>query len=201
MCVRNHDPLHVGEPLQYYVPQAAWLPVSGSNQVQGGNVRNFSPAPGAGAGTGTGNGTAQQPNRFMEGQLSGNHSNTLMYNGSLLNSGFGMRNTGGVGHSNGGNCYSLFSSSSGSDTTPFSAVGGLLNLDTSMDHMRYQAVSTGSPLSVNSDLSEGQNSFEAEPYGDDLQSHHHCPVESIGTSLSGQSGSGGKQPCGEWPNI
>ena len=201
MCVRNHDPSHVGEPLQYYVPQAAWLPVGGSNQVQGGSIRNFSPAPGAGAGTGTGIGNAQQPNRFTEGQLSGNHSSTTMYNGSLFTSGFGPRNTGGVDHSNNSNCYSLFSSGSGNNTVPFSAVGGLLNLDTSMDHMQYQAVSTGSPLSVNSDLSDGQSSLEAEPCGEGFQSSHHCLVESIGSSLPSQSGNGGKQPSCEWPHI
>lgn len=200
MCARSQDPTQVGEPLQHFVPQAGWLPVS-SNQAPGGNARNFSPAPG----TGTGNGTVQPLDRFMgTGQMSGSH-NATMYNGSLVNFGFGAASPGVVGsHGSGSSCYSLFSSDSGSHTTPFSAVGGLLNLDT--NHVRYEAVSTGSPHSVNSDLSDGQNSLSAEPCVQRNRSssspmQQNCPVESIGSSLPGGCGDGRRQSCNEWPNI
>ena len=158
--------------------------------MQGGSIRNFSPAPG------TGTGTAQPVIRLMgSGHLPGTHTATSLYeSGSLVNSGHGTNNTGG---------YSLFSSSGGSTTTPFPAVGGLLNLDTSTDHMRYQAVSTGSPLSVNSDLSDQSGSLSPIQ----RNTHHYQSVESIGSSVAVDQGAvrdhtpGGGQSYDEWPNI
>lgn len=222
--VRNHQqvcelPLH-----QHLPPQAAWLPVSGTHHVHGseticsGNngVRYFSPAPGTMS--------IQQPQQsrlmgpgstHMHSGLSGT---TTLYNGSHFyssnNSGLGTMNSSSTGlvESNNGssssnNCYSLFSSSGGvGDTAPFSAVGGLLNLDTSTsaNHVRHQVVSTGSPLSVGSDVSsDGQNSIvggtDSCGQGDQLDAIRQ--VETIGSADKGCGISVGKQSYDEWPNL
>lgn len=131
-------------------------------------------------------------------------SGSLYYN----NSGLGTMNssTGFVDGSGNSNCYSLFSSNSGvGNAAPFSAAGGLLNLDTSTkDHVRHQVVSTGSPLSVGSDVSsDSQNSIGG---GADLcsggeQSDSVRQVETIGSADKGHGVSVGKQLYDEWPNL
>ena len=114
------------------------------------------------------------------------------------------------------NCYSLFSSSTGvsgaiGNTAPFSAVGGLLNLDTSTlaNHVRHQVVSTGSPLSVGSDVSslDGQSSITGGG-ADSIscsrvdQSDESRPVETIGSAdCKGHGISVGKPSYDEWPNL
>lgn len=206
-CAGNDHPSQVGESLQHLVPQAAWLPVSSGPRDQGGNgVRNFSPAPGTGA--------TQQLSGLMVGGANGPSTLTSMnnYNGSIFNSGFG--NTGVLGHHGNSSCYSLFSNGSGCGPAPFSPVGGLLNLDTSMDHMRYQPVSTGSPLSVNSDGSDGVNWLSNEHCGNSLQINQPDVsagrqngglVESIGSTVAVQGDNTrlteGKKQYDEWPNI
>ena len=223
---RNHQqvcelPLH-----QHLPPQTAWLPpVSGGIQHVHGSettcssnngVRYFSPAPGTMS-------IHQQPQQssglmgpgstaHVHGGLPGGV--TTLYNGSLFydGTGFGMmsgsNSTGFAQSCNGNssnNCYSLFSSSGGvGNTAPFSAVGGLLNLDTSTvaNHVRHQVVSTGSPLSVGSDISsDGQNSISgggADPCGRGDQSDAIRQVETIG---SADKGHGVKQSYDEWPSL
>ena len=132
---------------------------------------------------------------------------SLFYNTN--NSGLGtMNNSTGLVDSNGtsSNCYSLFSSSGGvGNAAPFSAVGGLLNLDTStMDHVRHQVVSTGSPLSVGSDISsDGQNSIGggADSCGGGDQSDAIRQVETIGSADKDHGVNVGKQSYDEWPNL
>ena len=97
------------------------------------------------------------------------------------------------------------------DTTPFSAVGGLLNLDTSTlaNHVRHQVVSTGSPLSVGSDISssDGQSSITGSgadliSYGRVDQSDVSRQVETIGSAdCKGHRVSVGKPSYDEWPNL
>ena len=216
---RNHQ--QVCElPLHHHLPpQTAWLPVSGTHHVHGsettcsGNngVRYFSPAPGSMS--------VQQPqqSRLMGPGSTHTHGGlpgtTTLYNGSLFynrnNSGLGTMNSSSTGlvESNGNNCYSLFSSSGGvGDTAPFSAVGGLLNLDTSTsaNHVRHQLVSTGSPLSVGSDVSsDGQNSIVggADSCGQGDQLDAIRQVETIGSADKGRGISVGKPSCDEWPNL
>ena len=219
---RNHQqvcelPLHQHLPLQ-----TAWLPVSRTHHVHGNEttcsvnngVRYFSPAPG------TMSVQQQQQSRLIGPGSTHVHGGlpgaTTLYNGSLFyssnNSGLGTMNsssTGLVEGNNGSsnNCYSLFSSSGGvGNTAPFSAVGGLLNLDTSTtaNHVRHQVVSTGSPLSVGSDVSsDSQNSIVG---GADLcdrgdQSDAIRQVETIGSADKGCGVSVGKQSYDEWPNF
>jgi hypothetical protein len=225
---RNHQqvcelPLHQNLP-----PQTAWLPpvsgggiqhINGSEMTcSGGNsgsVRYFSPAPG------TMSIHQQQPPQLS--RLVGPGTTTTLYNGSLFyngsnNSGLGMAmnstsssSTGLAGSNN--NCYSLFSSNRGGgvgDTAPFSAVGGLLNLDTSSslaNHVRHhQVVSTGSPLSVGSDVSsDGQNSITgggADSCSRVDQSDASRQVETVGSADSKDHGvSVGKPSYDEWPNL
>lgn len=228
MCIRGGHLTQVGEPLQHFVPQTAWLPVSGAQQqlmttaVGGSNARNFSPAPGTGIGatSAAAGGMSQQFSRFLVGggggYSSGTHSlphGATMYDERfLLGTGFGpiARSSTGVvvpGHhgNSSDSCYSLFSSGGSSQAAPFSPAGGLLNLDTSSDHMRHQAVSTGSPLSVNSDLSDGLSSLE----GLDLQrSQSDMAATSSGQqneqlveNISSTHSAGGSQLYDEWPNI
>ena len=111
----------------------------------------------------------------------------------------------GIVDGRGTNCYSLFSSTGGvGDAMPFSTVGGsLLNLDTSTNHTRHQVVSTGSPLSVGSDVSDGQNSIGGGDQSDTVrQSGLH--VETVGSADKGHGvsvGADGKQSYDEWPNL
>ncbi len=237
---RNHQqvcelPLHQNLP-----PQTAWLPPVGGGGIQhingsemtcsGGNsgsVQYFSPAPGT-----MSIHQQQQPSqqsRLVGPGISGlpGTTTTTLYNGSLFynsssNSGLGMAmnststssSTGlvnSVGSNN--NCYSLFSGNGGGgigDTAPFSAVGGLLNLDTSpslANHVRHhQVVSTGSPLSVSSDVSsDGQNSTTgggADSCSRVDQSDASRQVETIGLADSkGHGVSVGKPSYDEWPNL
>ena len=219
MSARNHQqvcelPLHPHLP-----PQAAWLPVGGIQHVHGsettcsGNngVRYFSPAPG------TMSIQQQQQSRFMgHGGTATTLNNGSLFFNSSNNSGYGTMNVGSTGlaeSSNGSsnnNCYSLFSSGSGvGDMAPFSAVGGLLNLDTSTtaNHVRHQLVSTGSPLSVSSDVSsDSQNSISdggvdsCGRAGD--QSDAIRQVETIGSaSDKGHGVSVGNQSYNEWPIL
>ena len=231
---RNHRqvcelPLH-----QHLPPQAAWLPPPGGIQYihgsettcsgNNGSGRYFSPAPGT---MSIHQQPSQQQNRLVGPSSSGllpGGTTTNLYNGSLFygssnNSGLGTMNntsTGLVDSVGSNNCYSLFSSSNGGggvigDTTPFSAVGGLLNLDTSTlaNHVRHQVVSTGSPLSVGSDISssDGQSSITGSgadliSYGRVDQSDVSRQVETIGSAdCKGHRVSVGKPSYDEWPNF
>ena len=167
---------------------------------------HFSLAPG------TIGGTQQQQNRFAGGQSSGSNElpATTLCNGSLFNSGLGTNTgVGTVGDHQDGSYYSLFSGAGGSDSTPFSAVEGLLNLDTSVDHMRYQASSSGSPLSVNSDVSDSQNSvtcssgLQGDQSNTSFQRSSCCYVESVGPAGQPVSSVGDKEECSydNWPNL